>query len=502
MCISPMNIINRSNHFDPVSDKFRMLVPCGKCAECRSLYQNEWFIRCYYEWLHSSKLTLFYTLTFDQDNLPTYYGIPCFEKRHVQLFLKRLRFRLDKKGIKLKYMITSEYGSLRGRPHYHALFFLDSVITGYSFMRLVQDCWPYGFIKPGDNYGIVNSANGIKYVTKYVSKDMTYMSAAHAEIRRRVASRYRNLYKYFAWRYSLPYDPSFLITYKDGLPYLGVPTNLQIKVQLISDLLYTFLTNLAAKANKLLRSLAPFHLQSTNLGVCAQHYITTDFKLPYMSDKGYKTCNLPRFIQRKLWYDCVPNDKDGKCNKFVLNDLGKEHFMLLLEPRIKKRYLDYSSLSHNALLFEDNDLYKYVNSYLTKDLFCDATSLYDFVRHSNCMLYNASICDSVLRGRLSALDGCILNDSTCIFDSIFDIASHHVWYYSFIDVGKIYKESPLALKKLDAALYDNLPVLQPYFLVADVFNAIASYVKFVSYKSDEHEDASCNLLRQINNPIL
>ena len=122
MCLSPRYITNRSLHWD-LFQPLKLQVPCGKCEECKRSNRSDWFVRSYYEWQKSQNSTFFYTLTYNNDNLPKFAGIACFRKKDLQDFLKRLRFRLDKYNVKLKYLITCEYGELRNRSHYHALFF-------------------------------------------------------------------------------------------------------------------------------------------------------------------------------------------------------------------------------------------------------------------------------------------------------------------------------------------------------------------------------------------
>ena len=164
MCLSPRYITNRSLHWN-LFQPLKLQVPCGKCEECKRSNRSDWFVRSYYEWLKSQTSTYFYTLTYNNDNLPKFDGIACFRKKDLQDFLKRLRFRLDKYNVKLKYLITCEYGELRNRSDYHALFFLSKEINAYWFLRFVTDSWNYGFVKPGDNVGLVSSDLGIQYGT-------------------------------------------------------------------------------------------------------------------------------------------------------------------------------------------------------------------------------------------------------------------------------------------------------------------------------------------------
>lgn len=64
--------------------------------------------------LYSSNCVL--TLTYDNEHLPEG-GLLC--KRDLQLFIKRLRKHVGA----LRYFACGEYGSLKGRPHFHVIVF-------------------------------------------------------------------------------------------------------------------------------------------------------------------------------------------------------------------------------------------------------------------------------------------------------------------------------------------------------------------------------------------
>lgn len=92
-------------------------LPCGCCFGCRASRALEWTVRCHHESkLH--ELSIFVTLTYDDDHLPPYASL---RKRDVQLFLMRLR--KAHYPAKLRYFLSAEYGDTTFRPHYHALLF-------------------------------------------------------------------------------------------------------------------------------------------------------------------------------------------------------------------------------------------------------------------------------------------------------------------------------------------------------------------------------------------
>lgn len=92
-------------------------VPCGKCVSCLVNRRSDWSFRLEQEHKYSSS-AYFVTLTYDQKHAPSDGGLV---KRHLQLFMKRLR-KMDGTN-KIRYYAVGEYGSKSGRPHYHLLLF-------------------------------------------------------------------------------------------------------------------------------------------------------------------------------------------------------------------------------------------------------------------------------------------------------------------------------------------------------------------------------------------
>ena len=94
MCLQPKYITNRCLHYD-LYKPLKIQVPCGKCEECKNTIRNEWFTRCYYEWRRHQESTFFYTLTYNNENLPKWNGIQHFSKQHRKEWAK---FRQDAKN--------------------------------------------------------------------------------------------------------------------------------------------------------------------------------------------------------------------------------------------------------------------------------------------------------------------------------------------------------------------------------------------------------------------
>jgi hypothetical protein len=115
MCLFP--VIAQSQEFgkpklDPEGD---IMIPCGKCTECKSKRAAEWALRCRHEMaMHDENC--FITLTYNEDKLPSFLIV----KDYFQKFIKKLRKKVRKK---VKYIVSHEYGGRTGRPHHHAILF-------------------------------------------------------------------------------------------------------------------------------------------------------------------------------------------------------------------------------------------------------------------------------------------------------------------------------------------------------------------------------------------
>lgn len=148
MCISPIKIPNpdwkyaksslglkrdtRSYHDDLFlarhdTEHEYLTVPCGVCCDCIAVKQMYMVQRIQME---AQKNRLFFgTLTYKSDMLPlvltsTGYEIPFADIRDFQLMIKRLR-NDNAFGVPFRFLVVSERGSLKGRPHFHWLVLID-----------------------------------------------------------------------------------------------------------------------------------------------------------------------------------------------------------------------------------------------------------------------------------------------------------------------------------------------------------------------------------------
>lgn len=148
-------------------------IACRKCWQCIEAKQNDWAGRCIAE---SKTATATYTigLTYGENTVG--------EKMHeraavltysdVQNYFKLMRFN----GFKFKYLAVGEYGSKKGRAHWHLIVFFEGEVpehkpsTATRKIRFHEKHWPHGFSqwrKVSDG-----EAGAVRYACKYVYKDL------------------------------------------------------------------------------------------------------------------------------------------------------------------------------------------------------------------------------------------------------------------------------------------------------------------------------------------
>ncbi len=143
MCISPKTIPNPNYHSQvdlirkTTDTHLKYLeVPCGVCVECMFKRQNDLVARV--RNMMKDNYLFFFTLTYNNESLPqitTSAGdsIPFADVADVQKMMKRIRVA-DALHRPFKYLVVSERGGQRGRPHFHGLLFVqkrpnDDVLT-------------------------------------------------------------------------------------------------------------------------------------------------------------------------------------------------------------------------------------------------------------------------------------------------------------------------------------------------------------------------------------
>lgn len=460
MCTNTKYITNRSLHYD-LYQPLKIPVSCGKCEECRRSNRNDWFVRAYYEWRSNKGSTFFYTLTYNNQNLPKYQGVPHFSKIHVQLFLKRLRFRLDKIGIKLKYLITCEKGEEKGRPHYHALFYTDKPCNCFWFLRFVEDSWQYGFVKTGDNCGLVNSSVGIQYVTKYVTKDYSQLDKVQPFFAPACFNRYYRLFNYIASRYHslvgltirMNPDYSFSRVILDGFKPSDADLELQQKILI--------------KMRRFMNMLLPFHLQSTKLGQSIAFQSSVELeKVPVMQHGKCTMYKLPRYIKRMLWYDCIEGQNSHKRDTFVLNDEGKKHVFGRFDSEIQKDADIYQMVVSSPTLLTSRTLRELKQSDYGFENIMDIRY---FLGHLDVDLEVLAIYKNIFRGRVCTFNIDLKTEDVRTFWK--DYAFLSLQNCCAYDYGEIHKDSKL-VNLLNSHLWNLHPFFQPYEFVLCILEKI------------------------------
>ena len=204
-CLDSQRIVNRYTHQ-------RQMVPCCDCEACNNSKSSIMRRRVDTE-IKAHRYTLFFTLTYDNvhlprvrmtadrygvlqtelvgrsnelfDRVPLFYryrpymkkkfvdlegtSIPhienttCYDefgvlsKVDIQLFMKRLRFKvsqyLKEKHVQVKnavrYFICGEYGPTTLRPHYHGLFFFDESLLVDRLFDFIVESWGRSVPVPG-----------------------------------------------------------------------------------------------------------------------------------------------------------------------------------------------------------------------------------------------------------------------------------------------------------------------------------------------------------------
>lgn len=115
MCLNPLRAEPSEFGRPTFTSEGSLLLPCGKCTDCKKLRATEWALRAKHE-LASHNNNTFLTLTYDEDSLPS----KLIVKDYYQRFIKRLRRSLPHK---IKHMVSHEYGGKTGRPHHHCILF-------------------------------------------------------------------------------------------------------------------------------------------------------------------------------------------------------------------------------------------------------------------------------------------------------------------------------------------------------------------------------------------
>lgn len=165
MCENPLTI-HRRNEPDTT-------VKCRKCEQCKAERLRHWTGRVNAE-MQTAYSVSFVTLTYGggYDNPEAY----TLNYEHVKLFFKKLR----KAGHRFSYINVGEFGTDKGRAHWHVLFFWYSSEPEWEYDKMLQPPeqaetgdplqfdWPFGHIKVERPRSKQATAH---YIMKYMQKD-------------------------------------------------------------------------------------------------------------------------------------------------------------------------------------------------------------------------------------------------------------------------------------------------------------------------------------------
>lgn len=364
MCYTPLTLRNPRKNPITGLDPEKLTVPCGHCPQCRMTRTNDWYVRSYYEWLEAKKyggFTQSITLTYDPEHLPTVPCrltdgstrlFPCFSRRHFQLLMKRLNKWFTSLGVRYSYVISSEYGDEKHRPHYHILFNVKSdLLRPAEFVDVVREEWKYGHIYTTDiNDGVIIDIRGIRYASKYAVKDIYqdkwYQSQLEKIVKFTRTGRLTSCYKNF-----LKNRPFHQVSQGYGL-YALTPTSDGYLCGTLDSLMYGYVS------------------------------------IPDYSGI-FRRYRLPLYLERKLFYRSetrvIGYDAEKSCYRYstsyVLNELGiqmKERRLQSAVESLKVRFsriqtyafpLDYLIKVHDEFLkffphssIDDYDIVNYINS--------------------------------------------------------------------------------------------------------------------------------------------
>lgn len=179
MCLSPLHLSDGTQ------------ARCRKCWQCTEHRVDGWVGRCIAE-SRTSVQSVFITLTYgrDEEGNESHARSSILTYSDVQKYFKTLR----KRGLKFRYLVVGEIGSLKGRTHWHiCIFFQEKVPDSFKDYggnswhrerravpvdvpqlwntRYNHPLWPHGFSQ-WDKLHFGHEKGGIRYACKYINKDV------------------------------------------------------------------------------------------------------------------------------------------------------------------------------------------------------------------------------------------------------------------------------------------------------------------------------------------
>lgn len=207
-----IKLLNPTKHFDAEVCRTYNTISSPHSYQSRNIKIEGYETRLYWQYRYCEEhdgQTFFYTLTYNDKNMPWFYGMRCFDYEDLVGLLTGgfRKMLLRKYGTSFKYFVGAELGDGKGvrgmanNPHYHVLFFLESAnnprypyqkISPEDFRHLVRMYWQgfdededkknhtfhdyrdakKGIAREGENLGLVTDFRACTYCAKYVTKDV------------------------------------------------------------------------------------------------------------------------------------------------------------------------------------------------------------------------------------------------------------------------------------------------------------------------------------------
>lgn len=197
-------LVQNNTHYLSVHSLYYNEFPSPNTFCAESSRRQSYMQRLYFEFLDVMRLcglVFFYTLTYNDASIPTFYGKPCFSYEHIRYVVngKLSKWLKRNHNCLLRYFVVCETGEGKGKrglgynPHYHFIFFvrpLDGDLHGLTpsvFKSYIEEVWQghpgrcdwtkakFGHCQSGDNLGVVTSSSAFSYVCKYVTKDSSQL---------------------------------------------------------------------------------------------------------------------------------------------------------------------------------------------------------------------------------------------------------------------------------------------------------------------------------------
>lgn len=169
MCIAPNQLSDGT------------LVGCRECWQCRETKVDDWVGRCIAESKSASR-TFSITLTYgrDENDESDHLRAALLTYSDVQKYIKRLRFS----GHDVRYFAVGEYGSAKGRAHWHLILFFYGLVPEHDIsiraadgdirdVRFSDKHWQHGhsvWEELKDGYD-ASASRAVRYVCKYLLKN-------------------------------------------------------------------------------------------------------------------------------------------------------------------------------------------------------------------------------------------------------------------------------------------------------------------------------------------